>query len=439
MSELKITRSQADISYLIVHDTGNYFLIDSVCTDAPGIPTSHQAVTSIHQSILPGTPLYNIDLTVGLSSVTCPATLSLTTGAMRPITKPICATGEEPPDSVHVLQPVFDASTSLEPDSEVTVTAAVDGNSAYSTTIATPLAPVVIGVGDSYVSGHHQDADRPKCVAGSDRWLVLIVKHTKCDSGVKPNDEAFSWIRRTKDDINERLAPPPQWEMEVQDFAKSGATTTEFGDASKTPGSDAWAAGGQVAQMVNALEDHSASWNIVGLSGGADDAKFSDVLAKFYADHFDQARPKPWDVTDTIDCPRASPVFDRLIDKYPTIKSNLQKIVDIVRAEGSAYRVIDIDYPYVVNSGNLCGPPFSYTIKKTTYRDVGSNTVVKELALLHGGVAGNNVQHVDLRGLFGTTSPSSRLQLTRLYGYPHPNDTGQDAIASAAADAVIGK
>ncbi len=38
MDELRIQRAQADIAYLIVHDSGNYFLIDSVCTDAPGIP-----------------------------------------------------------------------------------------------------------------------------------------------------------------------------------------------------------------------------------------------------------------------------------------------------------------------------------------------------------------------------------------------------------------
>lgn len=38
MDHLVIERDQADIAYLIVHDSGNFFLIDSVCTDAPGIP-----------------------------------------------------------------------------------------------------------------------------------------------------------------------------------------------------------------------------------------------------------------------------------------------------------------------------------------------------------------------------------------------------------------
>jgi endoglucanase len=37
MTELKITRAQSDIAYVVVHDTGNFFLVDSICTDAPGV------------------------------------------------------------------------------------------------------------------------------------------------------------------------------------------------------------------------------------------------------------------------------------------------------------------------------------------------------------------------------------------------------------------
>ena len=37
MTELTITRASRDISYVIVHDTGNFFLADSLCTDAPGV------------------------------------------------------------------------------------------------------------------------------------------------------------------------------------------------------------------------------------------------------------------------------------------------------------------------------------------------------------------------------------------------------------------
>jgi hypothetical protein len=36
MDELRIQRLTADIHHVIVHDSGNYFLVDSICTDAPG-------------------------------------------------------------------------------------------------------------------------------------------------------------------------------------------------------------------------------------------------------------------------------------------------------------------------------------------------------------------------------------------------------------------
>lgn len=37
MAELKITRATADIAYVVVHDSGNYFEVDDICTDAPGV------------------------------------------------------------------------------------------------------------------------------------------------------------------------------------------------------------------------------------------------------------------------------------------------------------------------------------------------------------------------------------------------------------------
>lgn len=37
MTELRITRSAPDIDYVVVHDTGNFFLIDSICSDARGV------------------------------------------------------------------------------------------------------------------------------------------------------------------------------------------------------------------------------------------------------------------------------------------------------------------------------------------------------------------------------------------------------------------
>jgi hypothetical protein len=38
MTELKIARVARDLAYVVVHDAGNYFAVDGVCTDAPGVP-----------------------------------------------------------------------------------------------------------------------------------------------------------------------------------------------------------------------------------------------------------------------------------------------------------------------------------------------------------------------------------------------------------------
>lgn len=44
MTELKIARPGNDIAYVIVHDEGNFFLVDSLCTDAPGVTEGGPAV-----------------------------------------------------------------------------------------------------------------------------------------------------------------------------------------------------------------------------------------------------------------------------------------------------------------------------------------------------------------------------------------------------------
>ncbi len=40
MAELKITRANADMAYVVIHDTANYFVVDDLCTDAPGTPNT---------------------------------------------------------------------------------------------------------------------------------------------------------------------------------------------------------------------------------------------------------------------------------------------------------------------------------------------------------------------------------------------------------------
>jgi len=50
MAELKITRGTADIAYVMIHDTGNLWIADAICTNAPGVPgTISHLVDNTHQ------------------------------------------------------------------------------------------------------------------------------------------------------------------------------------------------------------------------------------------------------------------------------------------------------------------------------------------------------------------------------------------------------
>lgn len=40
MTELKVTRAKADMAYVVVHDRGNYFLVDEICTNAAQTPNT---------------------------------------------------------------------------------------------------------------------------------------------------------------------------------------------------------------------------------------------------------------------------------------------------------------------------------------------------------------------------------------------------------------
>jgi len=58
MAELKITRATPDIAYVMLHDTGNFWIADAICTNAPGVPgtidhlvdNTHRMQTGDHSS-----------------------------------------------------------------------------------------------------------------------------------------------------------------------------------------------------------------------------------------------------------------------------------------------------------------------------------------------------------------------------------------------------
>ena len=82
MHELKVTSTTADIAYVIAHDSGNFFLLDSFCTDAGLIPTTTVVVSDNDPSVYgetvnftatvssgSGTPTGDVEFFDGLTSL----------------------------------------------------------------------------------------------------------------------------------------------------------------------------------------------------------------------------------------------------------------------------------------------------------------------------------------------------------------------------------
>lgn len=63
MTELRISRGAPDIAYVVVHDDGNFFLVDSLCTNAPGVTEGAGAAPVI------GAPVMNQPLLILLALV----------------------------------------------------------------------------------------------------------------------------------------------------------------------------------------------------------------------------------------------------------------------------------------------------------------------------------------------------------------------------------
>jgi len=112
----------------------------------------------------------------------------------------------------------------------------------------------------------------------------------------------------------------------------------------------------------------------------------------------------------------------------PVIQSNLQDIIAAGKSTAGTPRFVDMLYPYLTKSTNVCSydNPFPGPIWH------GSASVVNGVNDIHRGLAANDVLTLDLAKDFGD-NPLPKLQQIRYYGYPHPNDTGQDKIAQLAA------
>lgn len=325
--------------------------------------------------------------------------------------------------------------------------------------VHTPKTPTWVAVGDSYSSGHHEASDQPQCPTELDGLVGHIFENqaASCIGGGShlpsndptPNDASSAWVSTALTSYNSSTHAPTVWQPTLGFLALSGAATSEFGNGSFTPGTSSWATRGQSGQMSVSLYTRYDSWNVVSMTGGADDTNWTGQLANWYLSHWNTPSTKPWSVTTGIsDCPDANEVYNYLtvsgfvipgvtIDSL--IQANLQGMVTVAANASPGVRVLNVGYPYTTDStGNSC------------YADSGStkgvHSVIADLNSDHTFVSGANVKYVDLTAstAFGNSPVTNGyISLNRLYGYPHPtvgagSTTGQSKIASAAITVLTG-
>jgi hypothetical protein len=412
---------------------------------AKGPTGSPPSVTSVSATVGPTTPLWHLDLALQLSNVSCPSSITLTIQG-RSEGRSVCQAGQTAPTSFRWpdVWPVYEGAITsgvapyqLPIASTVPVTASITGGAAqFSGSITTPTAPVWIGVGDSYSSGHHQTVDLPGCVTDVSGFTV------QGNAGCKvfPNDSDFSWVQRATTRLN---APngvpkvPSLWRMQPIVTAISGEPASSY----SLPYHDSFP---QATLMTQALSKLAGSWDVLSLTGGANDIDFAGVLRNWYVTH---RFGKPWEsaprannsVSAAQACPDSNALYRKIGRLGPSIVTALQSVIDSAQATSTSVRVIDLKYPYLMATGGGCANDY-YALRLGRVRRgvahwYGATATIDRLDSLHDSLQAKSLRRIDLRGSFGS-QPLGKLQLNRFYGYPHPSDLGQADIAAAAADAA---
>ena len=390
-------------------------------------------ISNISLSVTPRTPLYKVEVDVRLSStdISCPAKLTLKLGPIPPQTKDdICGGAQTAPADVPFLLPVFDPdhpNQDLTPGKSTTAQASItdrdNQDQQKSVMVAVPPAPIGNGIGDSYSSGHHQDKSHADVFCAN---LSVTMSTPRCD--FLPNQEAFSWVTNGGSGavalLNSQLKVPADWKMTSALLAKSGATTLDME--------------GQVPAMNRQLLLHRGSWNVVSINaGGGNDIDFAGALAEFYKGELGRPNFFPWNVPNSEpgSCVDTDSLYSKARSMHDDIRLHLQFIVTQAMQIDRNVRIVDVGYPFVMKTDNICAINRKGAFGATIY---GATAVVNELNTIHMEVTGNRIVHIDLRKVVGN-NPLSDLQLIEYYGYPHPNAKGQNAIASAAVNAVIAR
>jgi hypothetical protein len=305
--------------------------------------------------------------------------------------------------------------------------------------VHTPKPPVWVGVGDSYSSGHHQTTSQPNC-AKEAPWPF-----TCQPSDLVENDPSFSWVTVATGKYNVSLHTPTAWQIQPLVVAKSGDPTSKFGNGTYNSNPSSWASTGQAGRMSVELFTRYNSWNVVSMNGGADDTIWVGAMTQWYTDNFNNGR-NPWAVSAIVYCPDTESVRNDLHTNNLTgnITANLQGIIAVAGNASPGVRVLDENYPYVVDYGTQTtgNPCYSdWNINGTTYHGVKS--VIDTLNSAHSALTGSRMKIVDVKTAFGVNNTVSNgyIQLIQIYGYPHPSggsSGGQNKIADTAVSVLTG-
>jgi hypothetical protein len=202
--------------------------------------------------------------------------------------------------------------------------------------------------------------------------------------------------------------------------------------------SSEYATDGQRAAMLNDLHDHHlGSWNVVSITGGADDGKytFADAIEDWYkaAIAHGELYRGVWTADATAPgCPNSEGIYKTALKERPNITENLRGILNDAMKESPGTRAVDVYYPYAL-------PRSAYCAKDHFPHQHGTTAAANMLASAHDALRGlDGLIQVDLRAdEFSGGDPRLLLQTIAYYGFPHPNAQGQGRIAAMTASAVI--
>ena len=184
--------------------------------------------------------------------------------------------------------------------------------------------------------------------------------------------------------------------------------------------------------MTSLLAEVSSSWNVVSVTGGANDGKYT--FANALKEHYEKAMgdrgfmgtklgamsPEPWKAR-WPNCPNIEGIYQNAERELPGIRAALQGVLDRAHETSPGVRTVDVSYPYVL--------PIDHSCAQNHGSSRGATATIDLLDDMHRSIGHVGDQHVDRsRELLEFDD----LQKTLYLGYPHASLTGQDKIADAA-------